>query len=718
MKYLFSFLFALLFSVSSFAEPAWPGLWRTVKLQNGKLIKVELKGDEHMHYWQSEDGTKYVLNSNNIAEKADMDLLIANARRSLSLAGTRVSPFDEATCRRTRSLKSARKAGRFEGKKKGLIILAQFSDKSFSLSNPQEYYNRMANEPGFSDGGSYGSVHDYFHDQSDGKFNLEYDVVGPVTLGSYATYGGNDANGHDANPALMIQLACQKANESFPGKLHWADYDWDGDGKVEQVFVIYAGRGEASGGDPDTVWPHKSTLKRQGSNDMTLHFDGKEVAVYACSNEMLTETTLAGIGTICHEFSHCLGFPDLYDIDYEDNGRNPGAGGWDLMDNGNHNKNGFCPAGYSSYEKITAGWLEPIELSATQKIENLKPLSQKGEAYVVLNKAHDLEFFLLENRQPIKWDSGLPGRGLLIWHMDFDAYIWANNKPNTTGPYWTNSGTKNNDHQRLVPIPAGGSISNYRTMAFPQGSANSLTNNTNYPGQDLYNPNSDGTHKMNVLIQNITQNDDQTVSFSFGLYESGSVGNNVAFYESFNKCSGKGGNDGAWNGLINQMGTTAHFHPDVEGWSSTKTGGASQCGLFASEVTSPEIDLSGDYDFSFVSGPFGNQDATLSIEILGNASVNPTSFNIAANKFNECKAKVKASGKFKIKFKSSSSYLFLDEVKIAKKVDDGIKAINDANVGRQSYNNRIYSLNGVFMGTDITKLPHGVYIVNGKKFVK
>ena len=87
-------MFALLFSVSSFAEPAWPGLWRTVKLQNGKLIKVELKGDEHMHYWQSEDGTKYVLNSNNIAEKADMDLLIANARRSLSLAGTRVSAFD------------------------------------------------------------------------------------------------------------------------------------------------------------------------------------------------------------------------------------------------------------------------------------------------------------------------------------------------------------------------------------------------------------------------------------------------------------------------------------------------------------------------------------------------------------------------------------------------------------------------------------------------
>ena len=103
---------------------------------------------------------------------------------------------------------------------------------------------------------------------------------------------------------------------------------------------------------------------------------------------------------------------------------------------------------------------------------------------------------------------------------------------------------------------------------------------------------------------------------------------------------------------------------------------------------------------------------------MGNASVNPTSFNIAANQFNECKAKIKASGKFKIKFKSSSSNLFLDEVKIAKKVDDGIKAINDANVGRQSYNNRIYSLNGVFMGTDITKLPHGVYIVNGKKFVK
>ena len=40
------------------------------------------------------------------------------------------------------------------------------------------------------------------------------------------------------------------------------------------------------------------------------------------------------------------------------------------------------------------------------------------------------EFFLLENRQLLGWDSYLPGHGMLMWHIDFNATAWATNRVN------------------------------------------------------------------------------------------------------------------------------------------------------------------------------------------------------------------------------------------------------------------------------------------------
>lgn len=82
------------------------------------------------------------------------------------------------------------------------------------------------------------------------------------------------------------------------------------------------------------------------SAGQSLTLDGVKINSYACSAE-LSNTGIDGIGTICHEFSHCLGYPDLYDTDYTGNF---GMSSFDLMDYGGYNGDGFCPAGYTAYE--------------------------------------------------------------------------------------------------------------------------------------------------------------------------------------------------------------------------------------------------------------------------------------------------------------------------------------------------------------------------------
>ena len=129
---------------------------------------------------------------------------------------------------------------------------------------------------------------------------------------------------------------------------------------------------------------------------------------------------IEGIGTICHEFTHCLGLPDIYDTAY---GGGYGMGYWDLMNSGSYNSNGYIPAGFTSYEKMYCGWSQPIELKNDTVITGMKPLSEGGESYIIYNDANRNEYYLLENRQKTGWDAGIPGNGLLVIHVDYDPTL-------------------------------------------------------------------------------------------------------------------------------------------------------------------------------------------------------------------------------------------------------------------------------------------------------
>ena len=174
---------------------------------------------------------------------------------------------------------------------------------------------------------------DYYHDQSYGKFNLVFDVVGPVNLDKSFVYYGRNFGEDDLNAPEMIIECCQAVDD----EVDFSEYDWDGDGVVEEVFVLYAGYGEATSGGANTIWPHMWSLSDASNynNNVPKEFilDGVFIDIYACSNELYSYagTTEMGLGVICHEFSHCLGFPDLYDTSY---GGNFGMDDWDILDGG------------------------------------------------------------------------------------------------------------------------------------------------------------------------------------------------------------------------------------------------------------------------------------------------------------------------------------------------------------------------------------------------
>ena len=295
---------------------------------------------------------------------------------------------------------AVRAANMFRGEVCVPLILAAFQDVPFTTENVQEVWSDIANKPGYSDHGANGSMADYFLEQSRGLFRISFDVLGPVTLPRERAYYGA---GTDTRVSTMIRQACEQAVAEAGADL--SRYDWNGDGSIETVLVLYAGPGENVMGAPaDLIWPKMGYAPYAVGNH--------HLSRYACANELVwPDMQQDGFGTLLHEFSHCLGLPDLYNVidavdDYIIFDE------WDVMDGGCYSGDSWQPVGYSAYERYLCGWLEPEELTEPVDIEGMKPLND-----VVRNDAHPDELFMLENRQQQSFDKLLPGHGLLVTHI-------------------------------------------------------------------------------------------------------------------------------------------------------------------------------------------------------------------------------------------------------------------------------------------------------------
>ena len=435
----------LVMSAAVHAVPAWPGKHRAV-LTDGTVVSFRMVGDEYSHHLVSDDG--YLLSptadgrfQRNGLYAEQQSQLMAQARKAKAAAPKRLQVDPELS----------------KGEIRGLVLLVEFADNSFQPEYDQAFFSRKMNEAGYDYNGATGSCRDYYIAQSDGQFQPTFDVVGPIKLKhNMAYYGANGGvNNSDVRPQDMVVEASTFAHDSLG--VDFSPYDNNHDGKVDFVYVYYAGYAESYGAATYTIWPHASNLIQQG---VYASFDGVVLDRYACSSELryTTGTEIEGIGTFCHEFGHVLGLPDMYDTMYSAET----LGAWDLMCSGSYCNDSRTPPGFSAYERSTVGWMELQTIDTPADSLPLHELQASKEAYRInCRGANKDEYFILENRRHTGWDTYLPGEGMLIWRIYYNATAWQNNTVNSGKDY--------------IDILEAKGYNGGKTAAFPQPGVDSFT---------------------------------------------------------------------------------------------------------------------------------------------------------------------------------------------------------------------------------------------------
>ena len=438
--------------MATFAIPAKNGIL-SYPQPDGSTVSVTLHGDENAHWYESEDGYLLIASDNGQLEYATIKSgLLASTgikateinrrspEQSAMLAALPRQKMIEMAATQVNRIRDTRRAAPLRsnsglinnypttGSPKAMVLLVEFEDVKFTTPDAQNAFQQLASQPGYSYGGAKGSTLDYFKAQSAGVFTPDFHVFGPIQVDHpEAYYGAATAMAYDSQAWLMVRDACVKLHEQNPD-LDWSEFDNDGDGFVDNIFIFYAGYGQNEGAPTWTIWPHSAKLV--DFYNIRLQYNGVIVNSYACTNELQNTSgdTRAGIGTFCHEYSHVLGLPDLYGTD----GSKPfSPGDFEIMDHGSYNDHGNTPPNYSAFERYCVGWLNPRALSGPEDI-TLHTISEgdpEGKALMIRTDKEE-EYFVLENRQQVGWDKFLPGHGMLIWHIDFNKAIWLNNQVN------------------------------------------------------------------------------------------------------------------------------------------------------------------------------------------------------------------------------------------------------------------------------------------------
>lgn len=313
------------------------------------------------------------------------------------------------------------------------VILVEFSDTTFSVANPKNVFDKYLNgtelfnstdDPDM--GMNYGSVKHYFTDMSFGMFTPEFDVYGPVRLKQPLKYYGAGSSSSEKMNDLFRDACTMVDND-----VDFSQYDSNDDGYVDLIYIIYAGYSESIiGNSTECIYPKSGTL----ADGIT--FDGKSLCRYGVNNELngtpedqaSMGILINGIGLFCHEFSHCLGLPDMYPAPGSVAERciNQNLDYWDLMDAGEYTYNGYRPTEYTAWERERFGWLTIDTLSSACDV-TLSPLSEGGKAYRILNDkdASGREYYIVENVQKTGWNRSLLGHGMLVYHVDYDEYSFT-----------------------------------------------------------------------------------------------------------------------------------------------------------------------------------------------------------------------------------------------------------------------------------------------------
>lgn len=717
MKKFFLALTLMMMTGAMMAIPVKRGMWVTVTLADGTEVRAERVGDEHGHWLRAADGTCYVMEGDAYV-KADAQALQRKreARKAARNAARKViyaSTTDGLGKKGVMSRGSVPSIGAYTIP----VVMVQFNDLKFKSTTTVAKMNRYYNEEGYSDeSGAVGSVRDYFKDQSGGQFVPTFDVLGIVTLSkSYKYYGQNDSNGNDKGldelPRDVIAAAISQLGTDFSQYVVPASDAYHRTG-VPLLAMFYAGKGEATEqyGAENYLWPCEWDDVEDPIGTGT--YQGVHFNSFFIGNELFG-SQLMGMGVFCHEFGHALGLPDFYCTDYSYSNDDP-FGFWSIMDSGSY-LDDYCraPAGYNAYEKSYMGWLELKELGTTGSVTLQAPDGlAENSAYIVRHSS--TETFILENRQPGKWQPNKYGSGVLVSRIAYSQYYWERNTLNNT-----------QSQKRACALTADGA-----KMYFSASSSNLYGNNGKNSIDVLKTLNKSS---KTIGITKITKNNDHTITLTLTEDDPGPTPDpdptptpdpdGAIFYESFNLCNGTGGNDGKWSGTV----ANSTFKPDNSGWSSTgdKSYGADQCAKFGTssvsgEATTPSFTLNGSATLTFRAGAWDsrNDAITLNLSATG-GTLTPSTVTMTKGNFDDFTVQVTGTGVMTISFSSTQGRFFLDEVLVKADAADGIESLNGLTPGPSPVRaGRIYTIDGRFAGTDLRQLSRGMYVIDGKKVVK
>ena len=292
-----------------------------------------------------------------------------------------------------------------------VVLLIDFTDVAPGTSHNGSYFDGRMNAAGTS----ARSVRSYYQEISRGALTLNATVIPmwfhsthPMSYyGADSTTGVDDANG----PIYRLVTEAVRAADS---SVNFAQFDTNGDGVVDHLMVVHAGAGqESSPSSKDLIWSHRwAVLDADPTTPgpQALTADGVQIYGYTMESEDFV------IGTVAHEFGHDLGLPDLYDTD----GSSAGAGVWDIMSLGSWTgaPAGSSPAHMSAWSLLKLGWVTPTDVTTALVGTAIDAVETSGKVYRLTLPGTTLEYFLIENRQPIGFDAALPGSGLLVWHVD------------------------------------------------------------------------------------------------------------------------------------------------------------------------------------------------------------------------------------------------------------------------------------------------------------
>ena len=437
-RYIFTLLLSF-FTLWLMAVPAMR-IRRSVTLDDGRTVMVTAYGDEYLDYLLSDEG-EVIIEQDGTFHSTGLSAteFLATIPQKPQQARMQVGNVANALVKPW-------------GTKKIPVILAAFKDKKFSVAQTdqkvQSYFDTFFNGTDISvSTDDWGSVRQYFIDQSLGQFKPEFTVIGPIELDKgYGYYGGDKGGSKDTLYNQFVRESFTKARNSIED---WTVFDNDNNGRVDMCVIIFAGLGQNytnSYGDKSTIWPKEMPLSYT-IDGVTISgcSSSSEMRPTAASNGVITASQPDGVGVVIHEISHALGLPDLYDT----KSVAFGLDFWSVMDYGMYTRQSKVPVGYTAYEREFMGW-QQTEIINEPKTLHMACFDRGGKGYKLVNNANPNEYYILDNRQAMGWDWGLcnnRGHGMLVYHVDYSAGAWNGNTVNT-----------NASHQRLTIIPANGTL--------------------------------------------------------------------------------------------------------------------------------------------------------------------------------------------------------------------------------------------------------------------